>query len=239
MGKCILFPAAERKFDRLAGPPGEIMLARDVDMPLSKTMGCSVLSMKQASLPWTVKYDEYFYCLEGELSLHVGDKTTVMEPGDGVWIPDNTKLVYEAKDSAKVIVALYPVDWKEKADDQPGEAHPLKLVKPGDRVFKPLEVESPGMVLCRDAGPEVSVTMVCGLSTFENARIPWTMRYDEYFYCIEGRMRFREGDEVHETGPGDAIWLPDGAEIVYEADEKTTVVFAVYPIDWRKRAGLE
>lgn len=238
MGKCILFPAAERKFEHLAGPPGEVKVARDTN-GLSKTMTCGVVSMSDCNLPWTVKYDEYFYGLKGTLLLHVGDKTYAVGPGDGVWIPDNTKLVYEAKGTAELMVAIYPFDWQDKADDKPGEELPLKLVKPADRVFKPLEIESPGMVLCRDAGPEVSTTMVCGLSTFENARIPWTMRYDEYFYCIEGRMRFREGDEVHEIGPHDAIWLPDGVEIVYEADEKATVAFAVYPIDWRKRAGLE
>lgn len=239
MGKSIVFPAAERKFAHLAGPPGEITIARDVDMPLSRTMGCSVLSMKQASLPWTVKYDEYFYCLEGELALHVGDKTTVMEPGDGLWIPDNTKLVYEAKQAAKVIVALYPVDWQEKADDRPGEAHPLKLVKPGERVLQGLGDEAAGLKLTRDAGPDVSATMTCGVCAFEDARLSWTMHYDEYLYCLDGSMRFREGDEVHETGPGDAIWLPDGVEVVYEADKKATFVFAIYPIDWRKRAGPE
>ena len=50
---------------------------------------------------------------------------------------------------------------------------------------------------------------------------------------------FREGDTVHETGPGDAIWLPDGVEVIYEADEKATLAYAIYPIDWRKQAGLD
>jgi ethanolamine utilization protein EutQ len=239
MEKCTLFPATERKFSPLAGPPGEIAIARDVDRPLSKTMGCSVLTMKQASLPWTVRYDEYFYCLDGELSLHVGDKTYVMEPGDGIWIPDNTKLVYEAKDSAEVIVALYPVDWQDKTNDTPGEDLPLKLVKPGERVLQGVGDVSADLKLTRDAGSDVSKTMTCGVCLFENARMPWTMHYDEYLYCLDGHMGIREGDEVHKMGPGDAIWLPDGVEIVYEADEKAHLVYAIYPIDWRKQAGLD
>jgi ethanolamine utilization protein EutQ len=239
MGKCILFPAAERKFAPLAGPPGEIAIARDVDRPLSRTMGCSVLTMKQASLPWTLRYDEYFYCLDGELSLHVGDRTYVMEPGDGVWIPDNTKLVYEAKDTAKVIVVLYPVDWQDKANDAPGEAHPLKLVKPRERVLQGIGDDAAGLRLTRDAGPDVSKTMTCGVCVFENARMPWTMHYDEYLYCLDGRMAIREGGAVHQMGLGDAIWLPDGVEVVYEADEAARFVFAIYPIDWRRQAGLD
>ncbi|MBT6116652.1 MAG: cupin domain-containing protein [Rhodospirillaceae bacterium] len=234
MAKSTLLKATDRKFGHLAGPPGEIAIARDVDRPLSKTMGCSVLTMKQASLPWTLRYDEYFYCLDGELSLHVGDKTYVMEPGDGIWIPDNTKLVYEAQDSAKVIVALYPVDWQDNANDAPGEELPLKLVKPGERVLQGLGDEAAGLTLTRDAGPDVSATMTCGVCAFENARLPWTMRYDEYLYCLDGHMRIREGDEVHEMGPDDAIWLPDGVEVVYEADAKATLAFAIYPIDWGK-----
>ncbi|MGW2052040.1 cupin domain-containing protein [Streptomyces sp. NPDC001858] len=35
-------------------------------------------------------------------------------------------------------------------------------------------------------------------------------KHDEAFYVLEGRVKARCGDDVHECGPGSFIWLPHG-----------------------------
>ena len=37
-----------------------------------------------------------------------------MRPGYGLWLPKGTSLIYEAKEPAKVVFTIYPVDWRER-----------------------------------------------------------------------------------------------------------------------------
>jgi ethanolamine utilization protein EutQ (cupin superfamily) len=103
---------AQRKFVRMAGPPGSARLGRDVDVDISTTMGGGVCEFTNIKMPWTVKYDEYFYGLSGTLTIRVGRKAYHIKAGDGLWLPANTKLVYEAKAKATAIYMIYPVNWR-------------------------------------------------------------------------------------------------------------------------------
>lgn len=111
-----------------------------------------------------------------------------------------------------------------------------KLVKPGDRRFRPVIPEQPSILrACRDADADVSTTIGAGVTVFENCRLPWDVTYDEYLYCLEGVLRVREDDVVHEMRSGDGLWLPKGVKVIYECDGRCTLVFAIYPIDWREQ----
>ena len=57
-----------------------------------------------------------------------------------------------------------------------------------------------------DDGTELGV----GWGRLTNARIPWTIRYDEVLTVFEGELRLHTGGEVHVLGPRDCIWLPSG-----------------------------
>ena len=54
------------------------------------------------------------------------------------------------------------------------------------------------------------------------------MTLDEYL---------RVGETVHDTGPGDVLWVPAGTALHYEG-EGATVFYALHPVDWKTRAGL-
>ncbi len=82
-----------------------------------------------------------------------------------------------------------------------------------------------------DDGTELGV----GWGRLTNARIPWTIRYDEVLTVFDGTLRVHAGGEVHELQPRDCIWLPAGTELVYEA-ESALVHFAIHPADWAERA---
>ena len=88
--------------------------------------------------------------------------------------------------------------------------------------------ESGGNVIATVNGA-VSQRLGGGIGVFENCSIPWTVTYDEILFGIDGTMRVVVADEVHEMGPGDILWLPEGTELIYEADKKATFFFAVSP----------
>ena len=105
----------------------------------------------------------------------------------------------------------------------------IKLSRPAERTYK--RIGGPPGVLrhYRDADTDVSTTMGCGIAEFEDTDLDWHVTYDEYLYCLEGRLDIHEGDAVHVMRSGDAIWIPAGTWVRYECEGLVRVVAAVYP----------
>ncbi|HYB08213.1 MAG TPA: ethanolamine utilization protein EutQ [Alphaproteobacteria bacterium] len=111
----------------------------------------------------------------------------------------------------------------------------IKLIKPNARKFEPIEGIEGHIEIGRDVGTDISRSLSAGVATFENCAMEWTVKYDEYFYCLEGTLTIetKKGDFI--LTPGTGIWLPEGTWLVYRAKERARVVFSVYPADWRER----
>ena len=115
MSDVILYKKSEIDFVDYGGPPGSAEIARLVGPETSRHMGCGIVVFEQGvSVPWTVLYDEAMVVLEGHFTLRVGDEVYECDPGDVLWLPENTPLVYEAADRAVVFYSLSPVDWKAR-----------------------------------------------------------------------------------------------------------------------------
>jgi ethanolamine utilization protein EutQ (cupin superfamily) len=113
----------------------------------------------------------------------------------------------------------------------------ITMTTPETRQFTTTGDASGSFKIARDVGTELSQTLGAGLVVMENYALEWTLLYDEYLYCVEGTMtlKTKEGDFV--MTPGCGIWLPSGTWLVYQAKEKATVVFTVYPVNWRELHG--
>src|SRR5947199_1792432 len=85
-----LIAPAERKFEQIGGESGDIRVGRDVAGDISTTMGAGVAVFENCSMEWTVLYDEYFYCLEGTLTIRTKQGPVVMRPGHGLLLPKGT-----------------------------------------------------------------------------------------------------------------------------------------------------
>lgn len=70
-----------------------------------------------------------------------------------------------------------------------------------------------------------------GFVRLKDAEIPWTIRYDEVILVIEGQLTIRTTDGDLVAGPMECIWLPDGTELTYIADE-ALVFYAIEPANW-------
>ena len=84
-------------------------------------------------------------------------------------------------------------------------------------------------------GADDGTELGTGWGRFDNARIPWTIRYDEVLTVFDGSLRVHACGEIYELGPRDSLWLPEGTELVYEA-EAALVHFAIHPSDWEMPA---
>jgi len=85
------------------------------------------------------------------------------------------------------------------------------------------------------SGSEDGSEFCIGWGRLRNARIPWTIRYDEVLTVFAGVLRVHANGETHELHPRDSLWLPQGTELVYEA-ESALVHFAIHPADWQQSA---
>ncbi len=101
-----LFRKAEQDF---TPRDGEAVLGL-VNTSYSETLGAGIGTFEDCAYEWTVTYDEVLFIMEGELTLRVGDDAYRAGPGDVLWIPKDTALVYEAGEKVTFFYAVCPVD---------------------------------------------------------------------------------------------------------------------------------
>jgi len=81
------------------------------------------------------------------------------------------------------------------------------------------------------SGPEDGTKLGSGYVRLIQAEIPWTIKYDEVVLVLEGELIVRTADGTLKAGPQDCLWLPNGTELTYVA-ENALVFFAIEPADW-------
>lgn len=65
--------------------------------------------------PWTLPYEEVFYVIEGELTLHLGEERIVGRPGDVLTLEEGVTVTYEGTAATRAFFSLVPADWLEKS----------------------------------------------------------------------------------------------------------------------------
>ena len=88
--------------------------------------------------------------------------------------------------------------------------------------------------LAEVTGAKDGTALGTGFARFRDARLPWTIEYDEVLFGIEGRLTVHVGEVAHGIGPRDSLWLPRGTALVYEA-KAALVAYAIHPVDWADR----
>ena len=252
VGEIVVIKGDAREFHELTPGNTALMTASDVGDPNamgsvagSTTMTNVIAHWENYLLEnWTYTYDEYLYGLEGGI-LTIETEAGVFElgPGDGLWIPKGTVAKrIEATERATNLVAVYPVDW-QPADENwsmEGEPAPVVFVAAADRQIVEF---GPGISTGSDVGPAsapgvvaVSDNLHCAVTVLDNfdTQEQRPMMFDEYLYNLEGHLTILSGEESHEVGPGDAIWLPKGAMVQYQS-EQSTLMAMIYPSNWQEQ----
>lgn len=73
-------------------------------------LGAGLVRLSSASIPWTIKYDEMIYVIEGAFTVLTDTGQLAAEAGDSIWLPAGTRLTYQSE-NALLFYAIYPVDW--------------------------------------------------------------------------------------------------------------------------------
>ena len=79
-----------------------------VNVSFSEELGAGIGVFEDCSIPWHITYDEVIYILDRRFTLRVGDKVFEGGPGDVLWVPRNTRIVYEAQERVTFFYAVLP-----------------------------------------------------------------------------------------------------------------------------------
>ncbi|MFV0663077.1 hypothetical protein [Denitromonas sp.] len=105
------------------GPPGAAYVARALSDEVSPNLGVGFARWEGARVTWTTLYEEVIFPIEGCLRVEADGLVHEVGPGQVLWIPRCTSLVYSG--FALFGYVVYPGNWKTQCDeacpDNPGD----------------------------------------------------------------------------------------------------------------------
>lgn len=106
-----------------------------------------------------------------------------------------------------------------------------KIARPAELTYQPRFAYAEMAQVAVVSGPEDGTELGSGYVRMTGAEIPWTIRYDEVVLVVEGQLTIRTAEGDLTAGPGESIWLPEGTELTYLA-ENALVFYAIHPANW-------
>jgi ethanolamine utilization protein EutQ len=78
--------------------------------------------------------------------------------------------------------------------------------------------------------PSNSDSMSVGFARYAKGEAnAWTMAYDEALIITKGRFTVRHAGGEQSADAGEVLFLQNGTELVYQADEDTELVYVTHP----------
>ncbi|GAB6154203.1 cupin domain-containing protein [Desulfosporosinus burensis] len=100
----------------LEAPPGQKVGLVDVIDSRVGNLASGFMTFDHSRLPWFLNYDEVDYVIEGEFVLEVEGQVFRAQPGDVVYIPKGSQVVFSSPTFCKVFYATYPANWADFCD---------------------------------------------------------------------------------------------------------------------------
>lgn len=79
----------------------------------SPRLGLAVMEMDSTEFPWTLRYDEVDYIVDGVLEIEINGETVTGKAGDMIYIPKDSSIIFRAKNKARFICIMYPANWAD------------------------------------------------------------------------------------------------------------------------------
>lgn len=98
-------------FSSRGGPPGEAFVARALSDEVSPHIGVGFARWKGAEVAWTLLYDEVIFVIEGCFELQTNGEYFRVKPGQLLWIPENSAVIYGGH--ALFGYVVQPGNWKQ------------------------------------------------------------------------------------------------------------------------------
>lgn len=104
--------ATKLTFGRFPGAPDSVVNIVDVITPADGSpMGGGYLEWNALSFPWRLTYAEIDVVLEGELHITSGGRTVVGKPGDMLFIPKDTDVIFSSPGHVRFVYVTWPAEW--------------------------------------------------------------------------------------------------------------------------------
>ena len=111
-GSVLLVDHHDLEFIPRGGPPGAAFVARAISNEISPNIGIGFARWEGAEVAWTLLYDEVIFVIEGCFELKANGELYRVKPGQLLWIPEGTELVYDGH--ALFGYVVHPGDWKQR-----------------------------------------------------------------------------------------------------------------------------
>ncbi|MEW9095995.1 MAG: cupin domain-containing protein [Clostridiaceae bacterium] len=76
-------------------------------------MSAGFLTIENSCFDWELTYEEIDYVIEGTLTIEINGKTYTAYPGDVVFVPSGSKVVWGSPDKARIFYTTYPANWAD------------------------------------------------------------------------------------------------------------------------------
>lgn len=110
----------------------------------------------------------------------------------------------------------------------------VRLWRHSDLEWDTIPSERGSIRIARAITSRESPTLGGGVCTLEGgAELTWTPNYDEIVTVLEGELVIRHNGQDLRGSPGEIFLIRYGAEIAYQAADRATFAFALYPAAWK------
>jgi ethanolamine utilization protein EutQ len=102
------------KFDVFdTGNPSNKVFYQELISKDESSMSAGFLTIEKSSFEWELTYEEIDYVIEGTVTVSVNGKTYTAYPGDVLYVPSGSKVVWGSPDKAKLFYTTYPANWAD------------------------------------------------------------------------------------------------------------------------------
>jgi len=102
------------KFDYFdTGNPDNKVYYQELVSKEDSKMSAGFLTIEKSSFEWELCYEELDYVIEGTLTITIDGKTFTAYPGDVLFVPSGSKVVWGSPDKARIFYATYPANWAD------------------------------------------------------------------------------------------------------------------------------
>ena len=122
-GTVVAVDATKLAFGRFPGAPESVVNIVDVITPREGSpMGGGYLEWTALSFPWRLTYAEIDVILEGELHITSGGQTVIGKPGDMLFIPKDTDVIFSSPGRVRFAYVTWPAEWSATIDQSCGDS---------------------------------------------------------------------------------------------------------------------
>ena len=102
------------KFDVFdTGNPDNKVFYQELISKDESSMSAGFLTIEKSSFEWELTYEEIDYVIEGTVTVSINGKTYTAYPGDVLYVPSGSKVVWGSPDKAKLFYTTYPANWAD------------------------------------------------------------------------------------------------------------------------------